>query len=845
MKPFLVLLAIATLSLSTPLANGGENLLVNGSLDAEQVPFPEFWTPSSSTRGVAYQRTGGPGGQKPAIVLRGDGGGTGQVSVRQLGMILVAGETYRLSAYIKTKGFKSRNAGLIIHNAGWTSDTGFRNLPADSDWTFREKTFTLFPSCDKEYGLAMFAIDLVGELAFADLKLEAVSEAARKGSRTQLGLLGSPRLVPFQPLLNRIPRTNPEFIFKFYGKLPQKQEAYEGLITLRGNRLPPQTVPLKAGRLLVKLAGLPCGDDVLNVVLRDRTTCQPILEVTYPISVIDAPACDRSRIEPLNNLVARVLNEPISKSASPQTFSFVNPRDGWIFVQFSAITPAPELAVRIDDRDLVITAGPGGLEAFRELAMGPHRITVSGNNAAARLFVHAIPEIFDYPPCSNSAVKENGSYGWEFMKRHILPAVTTLNGGSLPDEALAEAKARGLKWLANFNVAPLGDPASVQARMEKHPGLTQPQYDGFTSDELFFGSITIDNYAKALWRLRNPEHRLIYTWIVGQPSIAALHTDFMSAALNASRGRGRLLFEAYCHAQADEKAAAAYLDERVGEPMRRFNATFPGAAAGTGIIFGNFNQIPIISLEHDPAVDFKYYLDMQVNLIANSPDFAGLATTGYWGTYYGDEELVRWSFLLMRHYAVEGRKDMLSARYGFKYNPGFLANGDFVDGLRGWTLTPAATGSIRADMVAGYGKNSQGRWGAGKAGDTVCVLTRQAGQPNRISQTAQGLTVGKAYCLQFVTADRKDVVGKKLNPRRYGIAVELADAEILPDKSFVHIDRRSGGVYDDNDNVAKINLHRTIFRAKSPTQVITFHDSAARPGEELIINFIQLKPYLE
>ncbi len=51
--------------------------------------------------------------------------------------------------------------------------------------------------------------------------------------------------------------------------------------------------------------------------------------------------------------------------------------------------------------------------------------------------------------------------------------------------------------------------------------------------------------------------------------------------------------------------------------------------------------------------------------------------------------------------------------------------------------------------------------------------------------------------------------------------------------------------YDHNDNVAKINLNRIIFRAKSPTQVMTFHDAGANPGEELIINFIQLKPYLE
>ena len=124
-------------------------------------------------------------------------------------------------------------------------------------------------------------------------------------------------------------------------------------------------------------------------------------------------------------------------------------------------------------------------------------------------------------------------------------------------------------------------------------------------------------------------------------------------------------------------------------------------------------------------------------------------------------------------------------------------------------------------------------------------MARGAEKSNRISQTAEGLEVGKAYCLQFVTADLKDVTGKKYNPRRYGIDVELEGAEILPDKGFVHIDRRSKGKYKDNKDVAKINLNRVVFRAKSPTQIISFNDEKAVAGEELIVNFIQLKPYLE
>ncbi len=80
--------------------------------------------------------------------------------------------------------------------------------------------------------------------------------------------------------------------------------------------------------------------------------------------------------------------------------------------------------------------------------------------------------------------------------------------------------------------------------------------------------------------------------------------------------------------------------------------------------------------------------------------------------------------------------------------------------------------------------------------------------------------------------------------RRYGIGAVLDGAEILSDKSFVHVDRRTAGTNQDQ-NVGKINLHRIIFRAKSPTQRIAFDDEEAIPGEELIVNFVQLKPYLE
>ncbi len=77
---------------------------------------------------------------------------------------------------------------------------------------------------NNEYGVAMYATNLTGEIHFADVKLEAVSEGARKGSTSQLSLVAAPRLVPLQPLLNRIPRANPELTCKFYSLLPEKRE---------------------------------------------------------------------------------------------------------------------------------------------------------------------------------------------------------------------------------------------------------------------------------------------------------------------------------------------------------------------------------------------------------------------------------------------------------------------------------------------------------------------------------------------------------------------------------------------------------------------------------------------
>jgi hypothetical protein len=137
----LVAVASATLAAVAP----GENLLLNGAFDAEQVDFPEFWTPGSA-KAVFYERSGGPEGKRAAVVLRGGGARSSGASARQQGLTLVPGGTYKLSAYVRTSGFSSRNGGAIIHNSGWLNDVGLKNLPADSAWTCREKAGSFWRS---------------------------------------------------------------------------------------------------------------------------------------------------------------------------------------------------------------------------------------------------------------------------------------------------------------------------------------------------------------------------------------------------------------------------------------------------------------------------------------------------------------------------------------------------------------------------------------------------------------------------------------------------------------------------------------------------------------------------
>ncbi len=153
----------------------GENLLINGAFEAEQLNFPVFWEKGGSTTG--FDPTGGPGNTGALVFGNSEGLAGISSSCRQHDQQIVAGETYKMSAYVKTVGFKSRHCGIIVHNNGWYTEGGIKSFPENTDgWQYVEQEFVLSESKDNVYGVAIFAIDYVGEIRFAQVKLEAISD---------------------------------------------------------------------------------------------------------------------------------------------------------------------------------------------------------------------------------------------------------------------------------------------------------------------------------------------------------------------------------------------------------------------------------------------------------------------------------------------------------------------------------------------------------------------------------------------------------------------------------------------------------------------------------------------
>ena len=149
----------------------------------------------------------------------------------------------------------------------------------------------------------------------------------------------------------------------------------------------------------------------------------------------------------LNNLVTELLNVR-GTGSSGKKYSFVNPKNGWIYVA----NKGSETVVIASDGGkpqeyTLSTKYMGANEMMRNFPAGKYSISTA---LARDLVVRSVPDIVY---CTYSAepvaIKHFGPYAGAFEHKYVFPHVNTLNCGDLSpsDPFVQEWKSRGGRWL--------------------------------------------------------------------------------------------------------------------------------------------------------------------------------------------------------------------------------------------------------------------------------------------------------------------------------------------------------------------------------------------------------------
>jgi hypothetical protein len=242
---------------------------------------------------------------------------------------------------------------------------------------------------------------------------------------------------------------------------------------------------------------------------------------------------------------------------------------------------------------------------------------------------------------------------------------------------------------------------------------------------------------------------------------------------------------------------------------------------------------------------------MQMRALATEPRLFGLGGVEWYRASYADEENLRWVGRLFRHYGIEGHTGPATPD---PYELTHVQNPDFADGTRGWEVSSAEEGSVRADKYSGYGW-LEGRYTRSGLGDTFLVMRRSAQRPNTFRQQIKDLQPGRLYSLKMITGDYQDLLQGVSSQKLHAVSIKLDQTEVLPGpKNSFQFPHRSGSWAQagpfQGGHPYWINYHWRVFRAQGTTARLTVSDwqSESDPGgpagQELIVHFIEIQPYL-
>lgn len=577
-----------------------------------------------------------------------------------------------------------------------------------------------------------------------------------------------------------------------------------------------------------------------------------------------------------NNLVTELLEvDAISKAGN--SFKFTRREPGWIFVSaryrgngklalYLDNTPTGELAsLPAVDTGIARTAT---VEAFRRVAAGEHilRVDCEGTIKVEKLVVRSIPELV-HCGLNSSSIKSYGPFDLEFLKKDVLPNVTTLivsPGINLPKPVIDDWHRQGKKFIGEVGLNRAGKTGDVNFEYYTKFLDTSPFLDGLIINEFGMNRIARPPdpvrreraaqrhrpYEEAFKKMRaDPRYRdkAVYCYFGGSGNVVNYDETGKTFVRTLIDVQYPIALERYLYERPTEKGAAAALQTFV-DGIADWESKEPGAKRNMLLTFGLFNAPPG-GINKLPNVDFHVWMDQQMNLVSNNPVLAGIAGLNWWTSTQADEDSVRFVGKLYRHYAIEGKTEMLTR------DPLMLThiqNADFENGTEGWTMHAAEPGSIETRSFPRYGR-IEGRYPRDRdpIGDKFLWMKRSPKGPNTIAQTIKNLQPGRLYSMKMFTCDYADLTNpqKKTAQEAKGFkgTVVLAGVEVDKKRSFTEM-------YATNPEPKIpiwITYHWQIFKAVGPTARLFISDWPEQPepkatfGQEQIFNFVEIEPYHE
>lgn len=455
----------------------------------------------------------------------------------------------------------------------------------------------------------------------------------------------------------------------------------------------------------------------ITIVYRTARLAATVLALVA-ISGLAAPSVDPTI---LNNLVTELLDLETPQPQTHRQYNFGNPRDGWIFVSSAAAVRGAQ-SVKV-----ILHTADGDVE------LAAHR--------DGRMAVH-------------EAMRRQAPYDWAFLKR-----IGIAENINVILERNFDASLDAVQWWRQGGKILTREGTHVMIKLRKEsgqpfaadwayeflsgrPGLKRADRDGIMMSEFDGYGSQKDEYpalTEATQRLfRNPQ----FKGKVFNPYTVVLYRDEGSMAFfrELIKAGSKIVEERYLSEQPTEAEATALLGGwGIARVMKQYQKKMPDIQKHMIWNLG-YMSAPPESLNTNPAVNYKVFMDMQLNCITNDPALAGLYGVMWYHSAYADEETLRWSAKLFRHYCIEGRRDMLGSD---PYILPHIENPDFADGASGWNLSPATAGSMAVKHAAGYGRRQARYIGQSPAienqGDYFLWTKRNADRPNTFSQPIKAL----------------------------------------------------------------------------------------------------------